>query len=112
MLEWITVLLACQLAGEVLVKALHLPLPGPVGGMALLFCGLVINRGVPDTLGKAADAFLSNLSLLFVPGRRGRDAALQAFGRELDTPYGWADRQHASNHCRDRVGDGVPVAEG
>jgi|SRR5271165_5643961 len=67
MLEWITVLLVCQLLGEVLVKTAHLPLPGPVGGMALLFCGLVLYRGVPDNLGRAADAFLSNLSLLFIP---------------------------------------------
>jgi holin-like protein len=67
MLEWITVLLACQLAGETLVKAAHLPLPGPVAGMALLFLGLVLNRGVPDELGKVAEAFLTNLSLLFVP---------------------------------------------
>jgi holin-like protein len=67
MIEWLTVLLACQLAGEVLVKAVHLPIPGPVCGMALLFCGLVLYGGVPDGLGKVADALLTNLSLLFVP---------------------------------------------
>jgi holin-like protein len=67
MIEWIAVLAACQLAGEALAKAVHLPLPGPVCGMALLFCGLVLYGRVPDGLGKVADALLLNLSLLFVP---------------------------------------------
>jgi holin-like protein len=67
MIQWLTVLAACQLAGEAAVQALHLPIPGPVLGMAILFAGLVWNRGVPEGLGKVADALLLNLQLLFVP---------------------------------------------
>ncbi len=71
MVEWITVLVVCQLAGEVLVALTHLPIPGPVCGMALLFGALVWNGRVPDDLGKTADGLLSNLSLLFVPAGTG-----------------------------------------
>ncbi len=67
MIEWIAVLTVCQLAGEAAAKALHLPVPGPVLGMAFLFAGLVWKGRVPEGLGKVADALLSNLSLLFVP---------------------------------------------
>ncbi len=67
MIEWITVLVVCQLAGEAAVQATHLPIPGPVLGMAFLFAGLALNGRVPEGLGKVADALLSNLSLLFVP---------------------------------------------
>ncbi len=71
MVEWITVLILCQLAGEVLVALTHLPIPGPVWGMALLFGALVWSGRVPDDLGKTADGLLSNLSLLFVPAGAG-----------------------------------------
>jgi len=76
MLGAITLLLVCQLAGEVLTKATGLPLPGPVVGMALLFAGLfarrrmTVGRGKPDIpkdLEQTATALLSHLSLLFVP---------------------------------------------
>lgn len=63
----ITVLLLCQLAGEVVVRLLHLPMPGPVVGMLLLFIGLVVKGGIPEPLARTADGLLSHLSLLFVP---------------------------------------------
>ena len=62
-----TVLLACQLAGEVLSLTFHLPIPGPVIGMVILFCGLAIHGRVPDALSAVTGELLSNLSLLFVP---------------------------------------------
>ncbi len=71
MVEWITVLILCQLAGEAAVALTHVPVPGPVCGMALLFGALVWNGRLPDDLGKTADALLSNLSLLFVPAGAG-----------------------------------------
>lgn len=67
MLKFITLLLALQLAGEVIVAALGLPLPGPVVGMVLLFAGLVIRGGLPDGLDEVAQGLLKHLSLLFVP---------------------------------------------
>lgn len=67
MLGFITVLLSCQLAGELVVVAADLPVPGPVLGMVILFVGLVIKGGVPDDLGMVADGLVRHLSLLFVP---------------------------------------------
>jgi holin-like protein len=64
----LTTLLLCQLTGEILVRALHLPVPGPVIGMVLLFAALVLRgREAPAPLGATADALLGNLGLLFVP---------------------------------------------
>ncbi|MCR9177290.1 MAG: CidA/LrgA family protein [Alphaproteobacteria bacterium] len=67
MLESLTLLLICQLTGEVVVRFLDIPLPGPVLGMVLLFAGLLIRRGVPKPLQDTAGGLLSHLSLLFVP---------------------------------------------
>ncbi|WP_109510182.1 CidA/LrgA family protein [Nocardioides speluncae] len=61
-------LLACQLAGEVVVRALDLQLPGPVVGMALLFVLLRWRRPSDESPTiRAADALLRHLQLLFVP---------------------------------------------
>ena len=67
MLFYLTVILVCQLAGESLVVAAGLPLPGPVVGMVLLFAGLVVRGGIPEGLGQVGGGLLDNLSLLFVP---------------------------------------------
>jgi holin-like protein len=66
MLGYLTVLLSCQLAGELAVAATGLPVPGPVCGMALLFVCLLI-FGLPDDLARIGEMLLANLSLLFVP---------------------------------------------
>jgi holin-like protein len=80
-LGYLTLLLACQLAGELLVAALHLPVPGPVCGMALLFAGLLV-FGLPEDLAKLGEALLSNLSLLFVPAGVGIMLHAQLMSRE------------------------------
>jgi len=67
MIEYLTLIFGCQLAGELIVAATGLPVPGPVCGMALLFAGLVIKGGLPAELARVGDALLGNLSLLFVP---------------------------------------------
>jgi len=67
MLESLTLLLACQLVGEAVVRFFALPLPGPVLGMVLLFGGLLIRGGVPAALQTTGTGLLSHLSLLFVP---------------------------------------------
>lgn len=69
MIGGLAALLLCQLAGEALVRALSLPVPGPVIGMAPLFAALLA-RGrpqPPESLERAADGLLSHLGLLFVP---------------------------------------------
>ena len=60
-------LLLFQLAGELLHAMLHLPLPGPVIGMALLTAFLLAKGGVEPALAATADQLLSMLGLLFVP---------------------------------------------
>ncbi len=67
MLAALTGLFACQLAGEFLVRALGLPLPGPVLGLLLLLLFLVLRGSVPKSLEVTANGLLRHLGLLFVP---------------------------------------------
>ena len=66
MIESLTFLLLAQLAGEVIVRALGLPVPGPVIGLILLAL-IMAWRGIPPALHETALGLLRNLSLLFVP---------------------------------------------
>ena len=63
----ITILLIYQLAGEISVRLLGLPIPGPVLGMVMLFVTLLLRGRAGDSLDTASTALLSHLSLLFVP---------------------------------------------
>lgn len=67
MLFGFLVLLICQLAGELLVRYLDLPFPGPVVGMVFLLAGLMIRGRVPEGIRQASEGLLSYLALLFVP---------------------------------------------
>jgi holin-like protein len=67
MIGALTLLLLFQLAGEVVVHLLALPLPGPVLGMALLFAALALRGGPSPDLRGTANGLLQHLSLLFVP---------------------------------------------
>ena len=67
MLTALTVLLCCQLAGEVAARFFGVPVPGPVLGMALLFALLLARVRVADHAREAAPALIRHLSLLFVP---------------------------------------------
>lgn len=64
--------LGCQVTGEVVVRVLGLPIPGPVVGMVLLFVVLSVRRPAPEsgTL-RAADGLLRHLQLFFVPAAVG-----------------------------------------
>jgi holin-like protein len=59
-------LLALQAVGELLVRALNLPLPGPVVGMVLLLVALRW-AAVRASVAGCAEFLLGHLSLLFVP---------------------------------------------
>lgn len=76
MIASFSLILLCQLAGEIVVRALAVPMPGPVIGLLLLlillllrdrFAALAIGplrqRGVET----ASKSLLAHLSLLFVP---------------------------------------------
>lgn len=76
MIASLTLILICQLIGEVFVRALRLPLPGPVVGLVLLLILLLLrdrftwlSRGPLNDGGveNASRGLLANLSLLFVP---------------------------------------------
>ena len=83
MLESLTLILCCQLIGELLVTTLSLPVPGPVAGMVLLFAILLVRGSVPPELGKVSDALLNSLSLLFVPAGVGVMLHFELLGAEL-----------------------------
>lgn len=83
MLSALTLILACQLVGELITRFFGLPIPGPVAGMVILFAILSIKGSVPDEIGAVADTLLKHLALLFVPAGVGVMAHLGLLGRDL-----------------------------
>ena len=71
MLAALTQLLLFQLAGEVLARALAIPVPGPVLGMLMLFVALLLRGGPSHELQTTSQNLLQHLSLLFVPAGTG-----------------------------------------
>ena len=76
MIASLSLILLCQLMGEVFVRGLGLPMPGPVIGLLLLLLLLlardrfaVLGRGPlhRDGVENASRGLLAHLSLLFVP---------------------------------------------
>ena len=76
MIASLSLILLCQLAGEIFVRGLELPMPGPVIGLMLLLVLLVARDRFPvlargplqgDGVENASRGLLANLSLLFVP---------------------------------------------
>jgi len=69
MIRGLLAILLCQLVGEVVVRSLYLPLPGPVLGMVLMLIALRVRRASPDhgPVAAAAAPMLKHLQLLFVP---------------------------------------------
>ncbi|HTO67070.1 MAG TPA: CidA/LrgA family protein [Bradyrhizobium sp.] len=76
MIASLSLILVCQLIGEVIVRGLALPMPGPVVGLMLLLLLLLardrfaaLARGPLQGGGveSASRGLLANLSLLFIP---------------------------------------------
>ncbi len=76
MIASLSLILLCQLAGEIFVRGLTLPMPGPVIGLMLLLVLLLARDRFPvlargplqgDGVENASRGLLANLSLLFVP---------------------------------------------
>ncbi len=82
MLAALAALLVCQLAGEVIVRSIALPVPGPVLGMVLLFLLMLARAPLPKEIGKTSDGLLKHLSLLFVPAGVGVVQNLNVLGHE------------------------------
>ena len=78
MIVSLTLILFCQLLGEVVARGFGWPLPGPVLGMLFLLVALIlrdrIRAKVPE-FGRALDStgkgLLAHLSLLFIPASVG-----------------------------------------
>lgn len=66
-----TTLFVFQLLGEITVRILSLPLPGPLAGMLLLFFALVIYKKVPRALDQSATLLIQHFMLLFIPAVTG-----------------------------------------
>lgn len=75
MLNTFAILLLFQCLGEGLAFALHLPVPGPVIGMLLLFVVLTRSTRLMETIEATGTELLRHLSLLFVPAGVGIMAA-------------------------------------
>ncbi len=71
MVQAFALLLVFQLVGEVVAQGLHLPVPGPLIGMLLLFAVLLLRGRLPDDLRDTAGALLRHLMLLFIPAVTG-----------------------------------------
>ncbi len=67
MLLYLTLIFCCQLMGELITHTFDIPVPGPVLGMLLLFCWLILKKSIPEDLAVVSDGLLNHLSLLFVP---------------------------------------------
>jgi putative effector of murein hydrolase LrgA (UPF0299 family) len=76
MIASLSLILLCQLIGEVVVRGLNLPMPGPVLGLVFLLLLLlardrfvVLARGPlqGDGVESASRGLLAHLSLLFIP---------------------------------------------
>jgi holin-like protein len=82
MIPALATLLVFQLIGEALVRALSVPIPGPVVGMALLLLALVLRPATLQAIKPTTQTLLQHLSLLFVPAGVGVMLHLQRLGDE------------------------------
>ncbi len=81
-LLYLACVILCQLAGDWLVSASGLPVPGPVVGLVLLFLALVVRGGVPSALDRVASPLLRHMSLFFIPAGTGVLLHLQLIAEE------------------------------
>ena len=82
MLASLAQFLLFQLAGELIARIFHWPIPGPVIGMALLLLFLLARGHASPQLKQGAGSLLQYLSLLFVPAGVGVIQHLQRLGQE------------------------------
>lgn len=84
MIGTITLILFCQLVGEIIARLAGLPVPGPVIGMVILFVGLLLRREIPVELETVGGFLHRYLALLFVPAGVGVitniDLLIQSWG--------------------------------
>ncbi|MBP0484338.1 CidA/LrgA family protein [Sagittula salina] len=67
MIRVLLILLGFQLAGETAARGVGLAVPGPVLGLAGLFCAFLLVPRLASYMQDTVQGLLSHLSLLFVP---------------------------------------------
>ena len=67
MIKGLATLIGFQLFGELTAQVGHLPIPGPILGMAALLAWLHVKGEVDSQFGGVCDSLLSNMAILFVP---------------------------------------------
>jgi holin-like protein len=82
MIQALTLILLCQLAGETVARALGLPVPGPVLGMGLMVALLAASERVAAAVVPVGQGILRHLSLLFVPAGVGVVGHVDRLGAE------------------------------
>jgi holin-like protein len=82
MIQALTLILLCQLAGEAVARALALPVPGPVLGMGAMLVLLAASDRVAAAVVPVGQGILRHLSLLFVPAGVGVVGHLDRLGAE------------------------------
>ncbi len=82
MIHALTLILACQLAGETLTRLMGWPVPGPVLGMALLFALMLASPRIATLVIPTGEGILRHLSLLFVPAAVGVVGHVQMLGAQ------------------------------
>lgn len=83
MISHLTVILGFQLLGEVIARALGLPIPGPVLGMVFFLILLVLRPAYASAIKSTAQGLLAHLSLLFVPAGVGVVGHIQTLGSDV-----------------------------
>lgn len=66
-LRGVAVCVVFDVLGELASRELHVPLPGPVVGMLLLFAAFVASPRLAEASRAGASLLLRHMSLLFVP---------------------------------------------
>lgn len=82
MIPALATILLFQLAGEVISRALGLPLPGPVLGMIGLVVAFMLVPRLVEMVRSTAQGLLTHLSLLFVPAGVGVVAHLSLLSEQ------------------------------
>lgn len=71
MIAAITLLLACQLAGEILRLLTGIPIPGAIIGMGLLFAWLCLRPGEKPMLQQVSGWLIAHMTIMFLPSTIG-----------------------------------------
>ena len=112
MVAALAIVLLFQLVGEVVSRALGLPLPGPVLGMIAMVVALALSPRLGALIKPTAQGLLQHLSLLFVPAGVGVVAhlpTLASHGLALALARGAASQREARKplsirRCKFRMG--------